>query len=156
MRKILLLLPFVAAALLYAEEASQQQLKIREMIQAVQNAPEGERYRKMNEFKQMIRSMNAQKRSEAIAQMQEAMASGTGDQTQERTRTRTQVRTETGEGEMTQTQARKQMQNLQNQQTQQQMQQRGQMNNQQQINRATSPITGTVPQGPGGKNGNRP
>ena len=153
MRTILPLLPFLAAVLLYAEDTSQQ-LQIREMIQAVQSAPEGERYRKMNEFKQMIRSMNAQKRSEAIAQMQEAMASGDVAQKKEQTQTRT--RKEEGDGEMIRTQSQKQIRDLQKQQSQQQMQQHSQMSNQQQINRALNPTApGTAPQGPGGKYGNR-
>ncbi len=158
MRRIVTLLPLLAAALLYAEETAPQQLKVREMIQAVQNAPEGERYQKMNAFKQMIRSMNAEKRSAAIAQMQKAMESGKGKRSpaQSKAQTRTEDHREEGDGTMTRTRERKQMQNLQQQQTQQQMQQRNQMSNQQQINRVIAPQTGTGPLGPGsGQPGNR-
>jgi Fe2+ transport system protein B len=156
MRTTLMLLPLVAAAVLYAEDTTAQQLKVREMIQTVQNAPEGERFQKMNEFKQMIRSMNAEKRFEAISQMREATQAAEQTKKQERTQTRTRVRTKEGEGEMTRTQTRKQMQNLQNQQSQQQMQQRNQRNNQQQLGRAITSQPGTMPKGPGnGKYGNR-
>lgn len=157
MRRSLMLLPLVAAGLLYAEDASQQQLKIREMIRAVQEAPQGERYRRMNEFKQMIRSMNTEKRTEAIAQMKKAMQDKTETQTQSKAQTRTQTRTEEGEGDMIRTRQRQQMQ------TQQQMQQRNRMNSQQQLNRVTNPapritpqVPPTTPGGPGGKSGNRP
>jgi hypothetical protein len=123
--KKLLWLPLLAAAVLYAQESAPQP-DVRAMIEAVQNAPEGERYQKMNEFKKLIRSMNEAKRNEAISQMQKAMENG-GVRSGE---TDTRTRTDTPEGEMTRTREQNRLQNLQ-----QQQQQRNQMNLQQQINR---------------------
>ena len=118
-----------------AAEPSQEQLKIKAMIQEIKLSGEGERYQKMNAFKEQLRTMNAQTRQDAISDLQDSLA--TGDQLQ--TRTRTQTRTNEGTGEGTQTQTRTQTRNeshnemMQMQQTQQQIQTQTQMQNQKQM-----------------------
>ena len=46
--------------LLYAE-TNTERLNIKEMIKEIQNAPEAERFAKMNRFKQYLRTMNSKK-----------------------------------------------------------------------------------------------
>jgi len=137
----------LSLSLLYAAEAVTPQQQIRQMIQEVQNAPEGERYKAMNRFKEMVRTMNQEDRQSAIEELKasmnaEAKESKAGQQT------RTQA--ETGEGEQTRTREKEQVRNMQNQQ----MQQRSQMQKEQQLNRQLNPDMGqpkTAPKGPRGQ-----
>ncbi len=147
--KKLTLIAALAATMLMAEDVTPLQTQVKEMIQAIQAAPEGERYQKMNEFKMLVKSMNQEQRQEAIGQLQAAMP-GSGDmlQTQTRTQDRTQAQDGTGEGDMTKTQTRDQerLHEMQDTQMQQQMQQRQQMKTQQVIQGGTTGMGSKNPQ----------
>jgi len=114
-----------------AAEPTQEQLKIKAMIQEIKVAGEGERYQKMNAFKEQLRTMNAQTRQDAISELQESLA--TGDQLQTRTRTQTRTNEGTGEGEQVRTRTQTRNEMMQMQQTQQQIQTQTQMQNQKQM-----------------------
>ncbi len=118
-----------------AQEQTQEQLKIKAMIQEIKLAGEGERYQKMNAFKEQLRTMNAATRQDAIANLQETLATVEPLQTQTRTQTRTNEGTGEGEQVHTRTQTRTQSQTelMQMQQTQQQIQTQTQMQSQKQM-----------------------
>ena len=118
-----------------AAEPTLEQLKIKAMIQEIKLAGEGERYQKMNAFKEQLRTMNAQTRQDAISDLQGSLA--TGDQLQTRTRTQTRINEGAGEGEQvrtrTQTRSESHSEMIQMQHTQQQIQTQTQMQNQKQM-----------------------
>ena len=58
--------------LLYAE-TNTERLSIKEMIKEIQNAPEAERFAKMNRFKQYLRTMNSKNRKKAILALQKSL-----------------------------------------------------------------------------------
>ncbi len=135
---------------LLAEEATQEQLQIRAMIQEIKEAPEGERYMKMNAFKKQLRQMNAQNRQEALQELQTQLATKEQTQTQTQQRTQLRVNEDEGEGEMirTRTQTRTQQQL---QEAQQQLQMQNQIQNQNRIQKMDPGALGTTVGPKGGR-----
>lgn len=89
--RIFLLLFIVFTNISLAEEESQT----RQMIKAIQQASDEDRFELMNAFKKHLREMNAKQRQEAIMNLQKSLAVTQGaneqEQNQQRVRNQTQL-----------------------------------------------------------------